>query len=605
MVAKYKLNEDKDFEIDLPIDQARKEKTNRRVIKVLRTADEAINAAKKAREQGKIKEAEDLEADAEALKAWAEGQYDKAAEIPDPNHFQGGSSSNKDNGSKSPENVLDSQGTPMDDPKSSEENNDSSNEKTGEAQANNNANKTSNAEAGSNELNGNTNQDAGQDNDKPSTSNSNTGAENNSGTTGNENDSSNDDDDLGSEKSTDSEEENNTNYENSESSKKQNNSNNSAAQNNEDAKNNTGTGQSGSSSSNSKQVENPFDLDPKQASKLAGSESSEQTPLQDEDDELERMKQVLNMLRGGEKDGAKAALQDILNQRAEDAKDKKESLHEKLNINKAIGTINDDEFDDIINGILDKVDAIAPINYSSPRAARVKEIKSDVTSAKTIRDLSAEDKANLAKDIDPAEKARQDEIKKYRIDNLPSTATFKLDLYDAIRDQVDKVKKSADSWGAINKRHAGTDIIKPGTVIRGEWEEKKPIIQVYLDCSSSFSEDDIKQERALMNVLADFEKNDEIEVQIWYFANHLHSTYASARAEGSTSAWNEIMDKVRKTSPANVLVITDSDMDYQGRHCGYYNTDGCVWYIWKEAKAPSLPEHLYGDLGLKEYVIEW
>ena len=380
--------------------------------------------------------------------------------------------------------------------------------------------------------------------------------------------------------------------------------------------NNSNSSNSSSSSSNQSQsqsqsqsnsdLENPFNLNPKNAQMSANMPNQQN---QSKQDEFDAMMQILGMLRGGESDGAKAALNDILKARAEAAEEanKNESLTEKLNIHKAIDEVSDDEFDDIVNQALDNINAIAPVSYADDRAVRVGEIQKDINSTQTQRDLNREDQANRlgGKEQIRKNRAEKREIEKYKLENLPNTQQFKLDLYDAIYDQVDKVKKQHKSWGAINKKHQGSDIIVPGHVIQGEWEEVKPTIQVYLDSSGSFNDRDIQKERALMGVLAEFEERDEIETQIYYFANHVHDDYASARAEGGTSAWPEIMENIRKTNPANVLVVTDNDMNGQGFSNGYYKVDGCVWYIWKKYRAQSLPEHLYGSTGLKEYSIEW
>lgn len=356
-------------------------------------------------------------------------------------------------------------------------------------------------------------------------------------------------------------------------------------------------------------LENPFDLIPKS---MQASEDDIYSLLNPAStlSVFDAMQKVLGKLRGGEAAGAKAALNDILKARAAAAESdsKQEALQEKLKITKTIDEIDEDSFNDIVNQALDNIDKVTPVDFSNDREIRVKEIKKDLDSPMTQNELSREDRINLAGGGEKIRKdrARAQEINKYRLDRLPSTDQFKLDLYDAIYDQVDRVKKQKKSWGAINRRHQNDDIVVPGNVIRGELDEAKPVIQVYLDCSASFNPSDIQKERALLSVLAEFEDRNEIETQIYYFANDVFDNYYQARQQSGTAAWPDIMDQIIDTNPANVLIVTDDDMERRAKTLTtHYRVDGCVWYIWKGSRAETLPKRLDGATGLKEYVINW
>ena len=64
--------------------------------------------------------------------------------------------------------------------------------------------------------------------------------------------------------------------------------------------------------------------------------------------------------------------------------------------------------------------------------------------------------------------------------------------------------------------------MKQGTQHITQEEPKKPSIRVYLDCSSSFKEEDIKKEENFMQSIARFEKDGDIEkTVIKYFAVNL------------------------------------------------------------------------------------
>ena len=356
-------------------------------------------------------------------------------------------------------------------------------------------------------------------------------------------------------------------------------------------------------------LENPFDLTPKRMQAFGDDINSLLNPASTLS-VFDAMQQVLSSLRGGEAAGAKAALNDILKARAAAAESdsKQEALQEKLKITKTIDEIDEDSFNDIVNQALDNINKVEPLDFSNDREIRVKEIKKDLDSPMTRSELSREDRINIGGGGEKIRKdrARAQEINKYRLDRLPSTDQFKLDLYDAVYDQVDKVKKQKKSWGAINRHHQNDDIVIPGNVIRGEYEDVKPVIQVYLDSSGSFNQNDINKERALLSVLAEFEDRNEIETQIYYFANDVFNNYYQARAQGGTAAWPDIMDQIIDTNPANVLIVTDDDMNRNAKMDGRrYRVDGCVWYIWKGKRAENLPKYLDGETGLKEYVINW
>lgn len=538
-------------------DQKKQKEINRKVVHVLRVAKEAREAAKKARSQGKEDLAAELEDQAQQLEDWAEDKYDASVEPSDKDTVQGpsnaasGSSNNSDNTNADAENNDENK---LDTPDKEESEDNSEDDFEDDSKGSDGENDSADEDE-SDRRSSNTNSEDDSDDDI---------SDKNNKSSKNSNDNSDDEDSEEDDFDDDSDDEDNESSDTS--------------------------------------VENPFDIDPKSAE--GSRKTSNNSNNSDQPDELERMKSILKMLRGGEKAGAKDALAKILADRKAST-EKTESLQEKLIITKAIEDIDDDSFNDIINQVLDTIDSITPIQYEEPRQVRIDQIKDTVLNTQTIRDLNQEDKTNLNKDIDPAVKEREREAQKYRVTNLPSTDTFKLDLYDAIRDQVDKIKKAKDSWGALNRRYQGTDILKPGSVIQGEWSEKKPLIQVYLDCSGSFDKDDIDKERALLNVLAEFEAQDEIATQIYYFANHLHSDYYSARNEGGTSAWGEIMNQIKATNATNVLIVTDSDMEYQVPTYGYYEVDGCVWYIWKQTRASSMSTHLTGKQAVKEYQISW
>lgn len=243
------------------------------------------------------------------------------------------------------------------------------------------------------------------------------------------------------------------------------------------------------------------------------------------------------MLRGGEKAGAIAALNDIVDKKVSltDETDE-DSLTEAINSSNTIDLISDDEFNKIIDGHLKAIEKVKKIRKEGPRENPLKKFGGDYWK----NDLTAEDRANILKD--KIEKDTQSELQrlhnlnKYSSSHKPSTS-FKHDLRLAIQDQIETYKEQRKSWAALNRRTAHTAVMKQGNQIITQDEPKKPSIRVYLDCSGSFNQDDITKEENFMSGVAKFERDKEIEkTVIKYFSNNLHDDFRSARDEGGTSA---------------------------------------------------------------------
>ena len=352
-----------------------------------------------------------------------------------------------------------------------------------------------------------------------------------------------------------------------------------------------------SNQSSKKPFKNPFDLAPRKAkspmnqSNMKGKNDPDEEG--DELDEIERMKRVLKMLRGGEKDGAIKALSDILDDKVSlSEKDDESSLVEAINSSSTIDQISDEEFDAIIDDSLKAIEKVKKLRKERSRADNIKKID-DLKKDNLFRhNLGAEDRTNIRvdtkKDTGQSEVQRLHNLRYYASSFKPSTA-FKHDLLLAIQDQISTYKEQRKSWAAINRRTAHTSIMKQGTQHITQEEPKKPSIRVYLDCSSSFRKEDIEKEENFMQSIARFEKDGDIEkTVIKYFADDLWDDYQTARDQGGTSAWDEIIEDIKKYKPSNVVIVTDYDMYSQGGQYGTAEIDGIAWFIWKKYAAQSL-----------------
>ena len=357
-------------------------------------------------------------------------------------------------------------------------------------------------------------------------------------------------------------------------------------------------GEDSQSQSSKKPFKNPFDLAPRKAkspmnqSNMKGKNDPDEEG--DELDEIERMKRVLKMLRGGEKDGAIKALSDILDDKVSlsEENDDESSLVEAINSSSTIDQISDEEFDAIIDDSLKAIEKVKKLRKERSRVDNIKKID-DLKKDNLFRhNLGAEDRTNIRvdtkKDTGQSEVQRLHNLRYYASSFKPSTA-FKHDLLLAIQDQISTYKEQRKSWAAINRRTAHTSIMKQGMQHITQEEPKKPSIRVYLDCSSSFKKEDIKKEENFMQSIARFEKDGDIEkTVIKYFADDLWDDYQTARDQGGTSAWDEIIEDIKKYKPSNVVIVTDYDMYSQGGQYGTAEIDGIAWFIWKKYAAQSL-----------------
>ena len=293
-----------------------------------------------------------------------------------------------------------------------------------------------------------------------------------------------------------------------------------------------------------------------------------------------------------------------------------ESLQEA--VAKNIKDISDEEFNLMVNRVFDAIDALGDsgLTYSSEeeRQIKAKEIKADLENRQTQAELSAEDVARIRAETQ-AIKAREKETAKYQKRNRSSFKGFQdflNSLYRAVALQVHTEETRDDTWSAINRRYSGTNILQQGKKFNELPNKKIPVIDFYFDQSGSWDEDDIKVGEKAVAALAEMEEKGQIKINIYYFADNVHTDAAPARAEGGTWAWNEIVKNVIATQATNVIIMTDSDMETRWNMDGYWAGDmgkaatftvpGYVWYLWRDgANAPRLPRDLKGRGGTQQF----
>lgn len=281
-------------------------------------------------------------------------------------------------------------------------------------------------------------------------------------------------------------------------------------------------------------------------------------------------------------------------------------------ITKNIKDISDEEFNLLVNRVFDAIDALGDsgLTYTSDeeRELRAQEIKTDLSNVRTQQELSAEDIAKIRAE-NQAVRAREKENDKYKVRAAGSFKGFQdflNSLYRAIALQVHVEETQDDTWSAINRRYSGTSILQPGKRLNELPNKKIPIIDFYFDCSGSWSDRDLAVGRKAVNRLVEMEEEGQIKINIFYFSNSVFNDATSARAEGGTAGWNEIVKNVIATQATNVIIMTDSDMEDwwkpQDQPALSYTVPGYVWYLWRDgSNAPRLPRDLKGRGGTQQF----
>ena len=277
---------------------------------------------------------------------------------------------------------------------------------------------------------------------------------------------------------------------------------------------------------------------------------------------------------------------------------------------KNLKDISDDEFNLMINRVFDAISAVGDkeltFTTDEERELRAQEIKTDLGSRETQQALSDEDIAAIRAETQ-AVKAREKETAIYR---RPAASSFKgfkeflNSLYRAIALQVQTNEIQDDTWSAINRRYSGTGVLKQGQRKNDLPDKKIPVIDFYFDQSGSWNEQDIAAGKKAVEALVDMEEKGQIKINIYYFSNHVFNDADSARAEGGTRAWNEIVKNVIATQATNVVIMTDSDMEdwWSGPEALKYTVPGYVWYLWRNGdNAPRLPRDLRGRGGVQQF----
>ena len=182
------------------------------------------------------------------------------------------------------------------------------------------------------------------------------------------------------------------------------------------------------------------------------------------------------------KQGVAMALKDILSNRG--VNDFSESLGKKVLKeaieDKALEDIDDEEFSDFVNTILDEINNVTPVAYSDPDERKVK-VKQAMGNNLETRDIEMEQEMQVRADK-RRKRANQSELDKYV--NYRPISEFYVDLYRTIADQVKQVEIDNQSYDEINPEY-DDDVIMKADVTQYEQRQEKPSIDFFFDVSGS------------------------------------------------------------------------------------------------------------------------
>ena len=272
-----------------------------------------------------------------------------------------------------------------------------------------------------------------------------------------------------------------------------------------------------------------------------------------------------------------------------------------------LGNMSQDEYDAMIDEILDLVDTVQKVDYSTDLPARIAKIKADASDEAKNKELMDEDELWLKpeKDERKALRAKQREQSRYK-KRVASNNQNKLrnDIFETIADQVRAFEEEEETWLVPNRRYDD----EPDMVVRGRRnidvnKPSVPTIEVFLDYSGSWSESDLIKGRAVVEDLNEFVDDGKLKLNIFYFTDDIANTPEGARKKGGgTGAWPHIINQIIASGCTNVMILTDSDMNEWGDHSKKVMVDGCVWYLWKNGvRAENLPKELRGRMGTLQY----
>ena len=287
------------------------------------------------------------------------------------------------------------------------------------------------------------------------------------------------------------------------------------------------------------------------------------------DPTVDEIVKQLSKLEGEAKRGAIAGLTDLIN------KNKNESLAEAFS--KGIREFSDEEWDDLNDETIDKINKIKQITTIDDVEGRKAKVKSWADNQVSRQELSDEESQNAQHDI-LQRRAKEQELDKYN--NLSGIKDFELDFEGCIRDQVEMVMQDYLTYDEINPEYELEDVIMKAEVQRMMPDEAIPTIAVFFDKSGSCEDAIPTLNNAIATVKKKYVDTGMCKLDLYYFGDRVAYNDANAYVGGSTEAWPHIIETIKQGDYNNVIVMSDDDIENQNNHGESYTVTGCVWWLW-------------------------
>ena len=197
-----------------------------------------------------------------------------------------------------------------------------------------------------------------------------------------------------------------------------------------------------------------------------------------------------------------------------------------------------------------------------------------------------------------SKKEKQKEINKY------SSSTYNKELFleeldRLIKSQIDRVRQPTYNYPS-RKRVFGSNIIFQGK--KWEYSRVKPKVIVYYDRSGSWQVDWKTKagDDAIAMLNENYVKKNLIELEIRYFADTVSDS--PTNVGGGNGASQEILDDIVEQRATNVILMTDSDINYPS-YSRRVEVPGGVFFLFVDGESPIITKYLYGKQMTRVYKI--
>lgn len=214
----------------------------------------------------------------------------------------------------------------------------------------------------------------------------------------------------------------------------------------------------------------------------------------------------------------------------------------------------------------------------------------------TLRDTERKEFKDKKKE--KTEKEKEAELNKYSKSNY-SKKLFLAQLDRLIRSQIDRVREPTYNYPS-RKRVFGSNIIFQGQ--KWQYKNVKPKVVVYYDRSGSWQTPGKTKagDDAIAMLNENYVRKNLIDLELRYFGDDVSDN--PEEVGKGTAAGQLLLDDIVKQRATNVIIMTDSDMDWNQ---GYrpIEVPGGVFFLFVDGVSHALIENIHGKQLTQVYTI--